>query len=204
MEADLAARFGISKTPIREALLTLERENLVTIVPHVGATVTELSMEDYEQQIFLQDALEQPALPLVVERITQPELAALDELVEQIIQAYQRGDAYVYHQLVRCMHSQLFAAAGYPRLLDLISTVMQAGRRYHPVFVRPFEENWRRELTIVVQRIAQVRAHDATAATAAVHNGHIEMLDFARRRVAAHDPAVWRYVATSKGETRHH
>jgi len=52
-EAALAKRFGVSKTPVREALMLLEREGLVTIVPHAGATVTWLTLEDYEQQLFI-------------------------------------------------------------------------------------------------------------------------------------------------------
>jgi DNA-binding GntR family transcriptional regulator len=196
VEADLAARFDVSKTPIREALLMLEQDNLVTIVPHVGATVTALSIADYEQQLFLQDALEQPALPRVVERITLAELTALEALIERITRAHARRDARLYHQLVRRMHTELFTAARYPRLMDHIDMVMQALRRYHPIFVRPFDENWRRELAIITGRFRHVRAGDPAAATALVQRGHVEMLDFARRRVEARDPAVWRYVST--------
>jgi DNA-binding GntR family transcriptional regulator len=195
VEADLAARFGISKTPVREALLMLEQENLVTIVAHVGATVTALSIEDYEQQIFLQDALEQPALPRVVQCITPAELAVLDTLIDRIVRAHTLRDARLYHQLVRRMHADLFSAARYPRLMDHIGMVMQALRRYHPLFVQPFAENWNRELAIITQRFAHVRAGNPAAATAVVQQGHVEMLAFARRRVEARDPAVWRYLS---------
>jgi hypothetical protein len=93
------------------------------------------------------------------------------------------------------MHTDLFTAARYPRLMDHIDTVMQALRRYHPIFVQPFDENWRRELAIITERFRHVRAGDPTAATALVQRGHVDMLEFARRRVEARDRAVWRYVS---------
>ena len=202
VEADLAARFGVSKTPIREALLLLEKEHLVQLVPHVGATVTALSLGDYEQQIFLQDALEQPALPLIVERITPVELEVLARLMAEIQEAHDLGDAPTYHRHVRRMHRELFATARYPRLLDLIGQVMQSIRRYHPIFVRPFQENWDRELDIILQRFAHVRAGDAAGAAAAVQRGHVEMLAFARRLVEEEHAAVWRYLSPPKGIER--
>jgi DNA-binding GntR family transcriptional regulator len=157
--------------------------------------VTWPSLDDYEQQIFLQDALEQPALPLVVDRITSHELEALARLIEEIRRAHARGDAATYHRLVRRMHGELFAAARYPRLLDLIGLVMRSIHRYHPIFVRPFEQNWNRELEIITQRFARVQVGDPAGAAAAVQRGHVAMLDFARRRAAARDPAVVRYLS---------
>ena len=198
IEADLAARFGVSKTPIREALLHLESDGLVTIIPHAGATVTWLSLEDYEQQLFLQDALEQPALPLIIERITSSELDAIARLIEEIRMAYARRDPTEYHRMVRRMHDELFATARYPRLTLLIGTVMQWLRRYHPVFVRPFSENWNRELEIITQRVEHIRAGDPAGAAAAVQQGHATMLDFARRLVEARDSRVMPYLAVRR------
>ncbi len=63
VEADLAARFQISKTPVREALLTLEAEGLVTMRAHRGATVSELSPQQYRDVQFTRDALEFGAAP---------------------------------------------------------------------------------------------------------------------------------------------
>ena len=62
VEADLAARFGVSKTPVREALLTLEGEGLVMLRPHRGAEVSRLSVDEWHDLIFMRDALEVGAL----------------------------------------------------------------------------------------------------------------------------------------------
>lgn len=195
VEADLAARFCVSKTPIREALLMLEQENLVTIVPHVGATVTTVSIDDYEQLLFLQDALEQPALPLIVERITARELASVDALIEQIARFHKSRDQAAYHQLVRRMHTELFSAVRYSRLVDHLVMVMEALRRYHPIFVWPFEESSALELEIIAGRVAHIHTGDPSAAAAAVRLGHTQLLENAQRRVASRDPIVWRYLS---------
>jgi DNA-binding GntR family transcriptional regulator len=194
VEADLAARFGVSKTPVREALLLLEQEGLVTTVPHVGATVTWLSLEDYEQRLFILDALEQSALPLVVERITPDEIEACDHLVGSIVDAYMARDESRYSQLVIQLHASLFAAARYPLLTQLINSMQQSLRRYTIVFVHHFEENWKQELAVVTQRFEHVRRGDALAAAAAVQQGRARMVDFARERVQMQDPWVWRYM----------
>jgi DNA-binding GntR family transcriptional regulator len=194
VEADLSARFGVSKTPIREALLLLEKEGLVSIVPHIGATVTWLSLHDYEQHLFLQDALEQPALPLVVKRVTPEGIAECGSLLERIHHARGEQDEREYQGLVIQLHAQLFAWVGYPRLTEMIGAVQRSLRRYHPVCIREFEENWDRELFVVTQRFEWIRAGDAEAAAAAVQQGHREMLEFARERVRVGDPRVLTYL----------
>ena len=62
VEADLAMQFEVSKTPVREALLLLEADGLVKLEPYQGATVTWLSLDEYEELLYMQDALELPAL----------------------------------------------------------------------------------------------------------------------------------------------
>ena len=75
VEELLSARFGISKTPIREALLLLESDRLIELIPHVGGAVTWMSLAEYEQELFLLDALELPALELVAERASEEDMA---------------------------------------------------------------------------------------------------------------------------------
>ena len=74
VEADLVSRFNVSKTPIREAFLQLEGNGLIELEPYVGARVSWLSVDDWEELQFIFDALEQPALAIVAERITAPEI----------------------------------------------------------------------------------------------------------------------------------
>ena len=206
VEADLAARFGVSKTPVREALLMLERDRLVATVPHVGATVTWLSIEDYQQHLFVLDALELPALWLVAERITPTQIASCQRIVDAAQRAHAKRDKRHYPQLVGRMHTELFATVGYPQLTDFIELVHRSLRRYAKVFIYRFPDNWVRDSTIVRERFEHVRKGDPEGAAAAVRRGHAELFRFAQERVQAGDPSVTRYVLPerqgSAGEAR--
>ncbi len=193
-EAALAKRFGVSKTPVREALMLLEREGLVTIVPHAGATVTWLTLEDYEQQLFIQDALELPSLSVIAERLTMAEVAACGQLINEIGRMRAARDAVRYQQLVIRLHRELFGAARYPRLTRLIASIQRSLRRYHPVFVRPFDANWDQEYDIVARRFLHLRNGDPNTAACVVRQGHAAMLAFARERVEVRDPVVMPYL----------
>jgi DNA-binding GntR family transcriptional regulator len=95
------------------------------------------------------------------------------------------------------MHSQLFAAARYPQLTELVNSMQQSLRRYTKAFVRPYRDNWQRELELAQKRFAYLYAGDVPAAAAAVQQGHVSLLEFARERVAARDPDVIRYLDPS-------
>jgi len=197
VEADLATRFGVSKTPVREALLLLEQERLVTTVPHVGATVTWLSLPDYEQKLFILDALEQPTLQLIHERITHEELESCRQIVVRMTQAFEQSNQTAYVGHVIQMHSELFAAARYPQLTELVNSTEQSWRRYAKAFVHHYPDNWQRELETVHKRFKCLYEGDIAAAAAAVQQGHAALLRFARERVAELDPDVVRYLDPS-------
>src|SRR5260370_23001379 len=104
VENDLAARVNVSKTPIREAIALLEADGLVDIAPYRGATVKWLSTLEMEEQRFLIDAIELPAFPLVVERISKQPLAELGPVVRQMNRARARTDGPAFRPLTAVTH----------------------------------------------------------------------------------------------------
>ena len=80
VENELAAMLQVSKTPIREALALLEADGLVDVAPYRGATVRWVSRVDMEEQGFLVNAIELPAFPRLVEKITTEEIAELGQI----------------------------------------------------------------------------------------------------------------------------
>ena len=75
-EARLAAQFGISRTPVREALARLARRGLVDILPQRGTRVSPLSVDRIARSRFIREALERPLARLAAEKMT-PEISAL-------------------------------------------------------------------------------------------------------------------------------
>lgn len=194
VEADLVARFGVSKTPIREALLMLEKDGLVSASPHVGATVTWLTLQEYEQRLFVLDALEQPALERVVERITPERMAHCASLTDAIGRAYEQRDDARYTQLVLQLHSDLFAAAEYPLLTAMVDEIQRSLQRYPKVFVRPFELERRWEFETIVLRMEEIQRRQPSRAAAVVRDGHARLLGAAKRRVESGDPSVMPFL----------
>ncbi|QKV73260.1 GntR family transcriptional regulator [Amycolatopsis sp. Hca4] len=114
-EVELAEALGVSRGPVREALLRLEREGLVRGEWHRGTTVTSLSEEDVAELDSLRAALEHLAVERVVEHAGEEALAALDAVVSRMDRALDE------HEMVRCdleFHDAVYAAAGHRRLLE--------------------------------------------------------------------------------------
>ncbi len=93
-EMKLAAEFGISRTPLREALKVLAVEGLVTMKVRRGAYVTEMSRDDVAQVYHLLALLESDAAGDVAERASGAELAQLQALHDRLEKLVRRRDAF--------------------------------------------------------------------------------------------------------------
>lgn len=82
VEQRIAAEFALSRTPVREALRSLEAEGLVVIEPHRGATVRALGVEDITDLYALRARLEGYAAELAAERHDPADLAVIDEGID--------------------------------------------------------------------------------------------------------------------------
>lgn len=193
VESDLAGRLGVSKTPVREALAMLESDGLVEATPYRGASVRWLSMHESREQGYLVDALEMPAYPMVIERITKAELAATGKVVERLKRARKVRDQRQFSLLAAEIHERLFACTGYPRLLALIHQVLgPVGRRYDNALVFPFDESWDLLRDMAVARYEAVCTRDLDTVVSAVSTGRKQMWDTALLRASL--PEVARYL----------
>jgi DNA-binding GntR family transcriptional regulator len=91
-QADLARRFGVSPTPVREALRLLEAEGTISYSPHRGASVTELSPEHVRDLYLLRAAVEGLGTRLAVERMDDQTLAEIRDLHERLAGAADEED----------------------------------------------------------------------------------------------------------------
>jgi DNA-binding GntR family transcriptional regulator len=126
----IAADLGISRIPVREALLLLEAEGLVRIVPHKGAVVAAFSLADVEELFELRRLLEPRLL-----RASAPELDAADfKALQAILTAYsghiQAGNVIRWGELNTEFHLRLYARAGQPRTEAFVSGLLVSSDRY--------------------------------------------------------------------------
>jgi DNA-binding GntR family transcriptional regulator len=125
---DIAARFEVSTMPVREALRDLESEGLVTIYPHRGAVVTELTAEDIEDIYDIRATLEAMATRLSVPRMTEAICEELASIVEQM--DGQLGHVASLVKLNHQFHSTLYTASGRRHLCDLNHTLRYRTQHY--------------------------------------------------------------------------
>lgn len=121
----LAEEFGISRIPVREALLQLEAQGLVRIVPHRGAVVTGLSVEEVEDIFRLREQLEPPLLALSARRFSEADYRRLRSLTDGYGAALAAGQVDRWGELNRSFHLDLLRYADRPRSLSIVAGLLQ-------------------------------------------------------------------------------
>jgi DNA-binding GntR family transcriptional regulator len=123
-QRDLAARFGVSQTPVREALRRLESEGLVVNDPHRGATVAQSRQGIVEDNSQIRAALEPLGARLAARAITDEQLERLQRLNDEMTAL--KGDDARYGDLNREFHFAIYEAASSPMLLSMMRLLWQA------------------------------------------------------------------------------
>ncbi len=112
-ENELAARLGISRTPIREALVRLRDERLVEIVPQLGTFVTRISVSAIHDAQFVREALECAAVRLGAQRADDEDIAALRAIVRRQEETQDSHDFDRFYVLDDELHRALCDLSGH-------------------------------------------------------------------------------------------
>jgi phosphonate utilization transcriptional regulator len=117
-ESELAARFGTSRGPVREALRGLEESRLVRSEKNRGVFVREISVAEADEIYDVREALDQLIGQRVAERATPAQLRDLEQLVTEMDEAAAMPDIKSYHALNLKFHDMLVDFAGNARLTE--------------------------------------------------------------------------------------
>lgn len=124
---ELAARFGTSRLPVREALRQLESENLITYHPRRGAVVTPVRLADALELYDIRIGLECRAMELAVHNLSSGEISALQANIDATASS---DDVEQLEALNRDFHLGLYRPADRPRLLRMIESTYEAQDRF--------------------------------------------------------------------------
>jgi DNA-binding GntR family transcriptional regulator len=130
---EVASRFDVSTMPVREALRDLEAEGLVTIFPHRGAIVTQLSADELQDIYDIRVMLEAMATRLAVPLMTEATLTELTSLIEQM--ETHSGDVASLVKLNHQFHLTLYGASGRRHLCELNRMLRYRAQHYLHVFI---------------------------------------------------------------------
>lgn len=169
-EAAVALSYGVSRTPVREAILRLSDEGLVEIFPQSGIFVSRIPLAALPEAIIVRKALEETTARLAAERATSSQILTLHSILERQREADLAGDRDGFHQADETFHATIADVARYPGIWTLIQQVKIHVDRY-------------RRLTLPQSgRMAQViREHQVILAAVEGHDP-----DSARAAMAAH------------------
>jgi len=170
---DLARTLGMSISPIREAVRQLEALGLAEHVPHHGAKVMGLDVEELRELFSIRLALETMAVRRAAELFQPSDVTAAREHLHAYDDARRRGDI---RQAVRshgAFHFALYEAARSAWLLRLIRPAWDSCERYRPVLLAKGAVQDRHE-ELDGDLLAACEAHDADRAARALHD-HLEL-----------------------------
>jgi DNA-binding GntR family transcriptional regulator len=126
----LAEDFGISATPVREAMLDLAREGLVEPVRNKGFRVTEVNERDLDQFTEIRTLIEVPTVGRIARSASASDLEALRPTAEEIVRAAREHDLIGYLESDRRFHLSLLALSGNERLVEIVGDLRKRARLY--------------------------------------------------------------------------
>jgi len=122
-EAEIALSYGVSRTPVREAILKLSDEGLVEIFPQSGIFVSRIPLAALPEAIIIRKALEETTAHLAAERATPSQILTLHSILERQREADAASDRDGFHQADETFHATIAEVARYPGIWTLILQV---------------------------------------------------------------------------------
>jgi DNA-binding GntR family transcriptional regulator len=142
VESRLADALGISRTPVREGIHKLERENLVCQGPSGGFFVAGVTREDIRETFGIRAVLESYAACLAALQHREEELAPLDRKIQEYQASMDRGDLGSLLRINTEFHDLLYGLSRSPRLIKMINDLRDQIFRFRQVLLK--EEAWAR------------------------------------------------------------
>lgn len=126
----LAEEFGVSPTPVREAMIDLVKDEMIEAVRNRGFRVLPLSPRDLDELIELRELLEVPAVIGLAGAVPDEAVGLLRALAGEVVAAAEEGDLLRYVDADRRFHAELLALQGNRTLVQMIVQLRNRSRLY--------------------------------------------------------------------------
>ena len=165
MELQLAAQLGVSRTPIREAIRMLEQEGLAVTVPRKGAEVAKMTLKGMEDVLEIREALDILACQLACVRITEEQLALLEEKKIAFENSLKSGNVKAIAETDVAFHDVIYDATNNPKLVNMLNNLREQIYRYRVEYLKN-KDNYPiliKEHNAIFDSLANRNQDDATA-----------------------------------------
>ena len=136
MEIQLANKLGVSRTPIREAIRKLELEGLVLMIPRRGAVVAEITEKSLHDVLEVRGALEELAVDLACDRITEEDIERLREAAKEFEEVSKNDDVTALAEADVKFHDIIYLATENQRLIQLLYNLREQMYRYRVEYLK--------------------------------------------------------------------
>jgi GntR family transcriptional regulator, rspAB operon transcriptional repressor len=119
-EKDIADQYGVSRTPVREALLRLSEERLVDIYPQYGTFVSRIRPDALRDAMVIREALERVAVREAANKATPSDIVDLGRIIDLQRARDEAGDLAAFHAADEDFHQAIAAVAGHPNLWRVV------------------------------------------------------------------------------------
>ena len=136
MEIQPANKLGVSRTPIREAIRKLELEGLVLMIPRKGAEVAEITEKSLRDVLEVRRALEELAVELVCEKITDEQIQDLKDAAEEFKESLKDGDITRIAEADVKFHDVIYMATDNQKLIQLLNNLREQMYRYRVEYLK--------------------------------------------------------------------
>jgi DNA-binding GntR family transcriptional regulator len=126
----LATQFGVSPTPVREAILDLAKEGLVAIAKNKGFRVNGLTDAELDQISEIRALLEVPVVSRLAGKLGPAQLDSLDALAQSIVDAAKHADLTAYLEADTAFHAALLGMGGNAMLVELVTDLRNRTRLF--------------------------------------------------------------------------
>ena len=172
MELQLAAKLGVSRTPIREAIRMLEQEGLAVTIPRKGAEVARMTEKDMEDVLQIRDALDELAASIACEQISEEELAELRHTMHEFEESTKTGDVKRIAEADVRFHDIIYHATRNVKLENMLNNLREQMYRYRLEYVKD-EANYKRLIAEHRVIYEAIRDRDRQTGAEAIKN-HID------------------------------
>lgn len=188
-EPELALQYGVSRTPIREALIRLADEGLVDIVPKSGTMVARIVLALLPEAILVRKALEDVTTRHAAEKATGSDLLRLEACVLRQEEIASTADFEGFHLADEAFHAEIAEIAGFPGIWTLVERAKMHIDRFRRLTL-PIEGRMGRVVEEHRQVLDAIRRHDPEAASRAMGT-HISGLEISIENIRNANPAFF-------------